>query len=146
MHEPRIASVASRYPEFARVPDEIGLHRVVGNPVHDAAQPIGALCLYGSGDGSFASRSLDHAIQIADLIGFIVASTGEHQKAVAFGRQITEAMRSRAVIEQAKGVIMASTGVDPDAAFDLLRQQSQAENRKVRDLAADLVRRQHACD
>jgi hypothetical protein len=45
------------------------------------------------------------------------------------------------VIEQAKGVLMARGGCRPDEAFDILRRASQRMNIKVRDLAADIVRR-----
>jgi AmiR/NasT family two-component response regulator len=52
---------------------------------------------------------------------------------------LREAMRSRAVIEQAKGVIIGATGCGPDEAFALLRQQSQHLNQKLRDVAQDVV-------
>jgi AmiR/NasT family two-component response regulator len=52
-----------------------------------------------------------------------------------------QAMASRAVIEQAMGVVMARVGCDADAAFQLLVEQSQHENRKLRDVAAELVER-----
>lgn len=53
------------------------------------------------------------------------------------GLQISR--QSRAVIEQAKGVIMASTRCSADAAFALLVAQSQAENRKLHDIAAEIA-------
>ena len=56
--------------------------------------------------------------------------------------QLREAMRSRAVIEQTKGVIMATARCDAEAAFDLMVKQSQHENRKLREIADELVRRQ----
>jgi AmiR/NasT family two-component response regulator len=49
------------------------------------------------------------------------------------------AMEHRAVIEQAKGIIIGTSGCSPDEAFDLLRQQSQHMNRKIRDIAAEIV-------
>jgi len=52
---------------------------------------------------------------------------------------LRSAMESRAAIEQAKGVIIASTGCDEDAAFALLVQESQHTNRKLRDVARELV-------
>lgn len=52
-------------------------------------------------------------------------------------------IESRAVIEQAKGVIMSALGCGPDAAFAVLVAQSQAENRKVRDIAADIAEAQN---
>jgi hypothetical protein len=48
-------------------------------------------------------------------------------------------MRSRATIEQAKGILVGRLGCPPEQAFRLLVAQSQHENRKLRDLAADLV-------
>lgn len=51
-------------------------------------------------------------------------------------------MASRAVIEQAKGVLMAaSPDLSADDAFDLLRRSSQRENAKLRDIAARVVER-----
>jgi AmiR/NasT family two-component response regulator len=49
------------------------------------------------------------------------------------------AMDSRAVIEQAKGVLMAQRHVDADQAFDILREASQRYNRKLRDIAQGIV-------
>lgn len=54
---------------------------------------------------------------------------------------LRDSRASRAVIEQAKGVLMATTGCDADEAFVLLRKQSQHENRRLREIAEELVRR-----
>jgi len=51
-------------------------------------------------------------------------------------------MSSRATIEQAKGVVMATTGCDAEAAFDVLVRQSLHENRKLRETSAELLYRQ----
>ena len=51
------------------------------------------------------------------------------------------ALESRTVIDMAKGILIARVGCDPDRAFELLVAQSQHENRKVRDLAAELLSR-----
>jgi AmiR/NasT family two-component response regulator len=49
------------------------------------------------------------------------------------------AMASRSTIEQAKGIIMATTRCSPDEAFRVLVGQSQHQNRKLREVARDLV-------
>jgi hypothetical protein len=51
------------------------------------------------------------------------------------------ALESRDLIGQAKGVIMVSVGCSTDEAFLLLRQQSQHENRKLVEIAAEVVAR-----
>jgi AmiR/NasT family two-component response regulator len=49
------------------------------------------------------------------------------------------AMETRAVIEQAKGIIVAQQHCTPEQAFELLTRLSQSTHRKLRDCAADLV-------
>ena len=58
--------------------------------------------------------------------------------------QLHKAMESRAAIEQAKGVLMATMRIGPDAAFAVLVAASQRENRKVREIAERLVASQEA--
>src|SRR5918912_3581935 len=53
---------------------------------------------------------------------------------------LLEAVEHRAVIEQAKGMLMLKHRCDADDAFALLLEISGRERRKVRDIAADLVR------
>lgn len=52
---------------------------------------------------------------------------------------LQRALESRDVIGQAKGVIMAALRCSADEAFALLVKQSQAENRKVVDIATDIA-------
>lgn len=53
--------------------------------------------------------------------------------------QLREAMESRAVIEQAKGVLIGRHGCDPDQAFELLAAMSRRQRRKIRQVAAWVV-------
>lgn len=57
--------------------------------------------------------------------------TAYHSLQGAFGR--------RAVIEQAKGILMASRAIDSSSAFDVLRDHSQRNGRKLTDVAAAIV-------
>jgi AmiR/NasT family two-component response regulator len=53
------------------------------------------------------------------------------------------AMENRAVIEQAKGIIMGDRRCSPDEAFQILTKLSQDTNRKLRDVATALVANAH---
>jgi AmiR/NasT family two-component response regulator len=57
--------------------------------------------------------------------------------------ELHAATEHRATIEQAKGIIMSTTQCSPEAAFALLVAQSQAENRKLREITAELTDDQH---
>lgn len=63
---------------------------------------------------------------------------------------LRRALESRDLIGQAKGVIMASMGCSSDEAFQLIVKQSQHENRKATEVAAEIVQRvatrQHRLD
>jgi AmiR/NasT family two-component response regulator len=75
------------------------------------------------------------AARAADAIGAIVEIDGARQVAA----QMEQAMASRAVIEQAKGVIMGRHAIDETQAFEVLRRHSQNRNIKLRTLAAEIV-------
>lgn len=53
--------------------------------------------------------------------------------------QLTEALESREVIAQAKGIIMAKESCDAEEAFAVLRRISQHTHRKLRDVATEIV-------
>ena len=52
---------------------------------------------------------------------------------------IRDALETRDVIGQAKGIIMATMRCSPDEAYVLLKKQSQAENRKLHEVAANIA-------
>jgi AmiR/NasT family two-component response regulator len=54
---------------------------------------------------------------------------------------IREALETRDIIGQAKGVVVVTLGCSPDEAFNLIRQQSQRENRKLVDVAIEIAKR-----
>lgn len=54
---------------------------------------------------------------------------------------IREALETRDLIGQAKGIIMGSMGCSAEEAFVLLKKQSQAENRKLSDIAGEIASR-----
>ena len=64
--------------------------------------------------------------------------SGRHQLAT---EAVAASARNRAVIEQAKGILMGRTGVTADRAYELISQLSQDTNRKVYAVAQDIVDR-----
>lgn len=60
-------------------------------------------------------------------------------KAVQLADQMRQAMETRSVIEQAKGMLIGAHGCSPDEAFQMLSDHSQRTNRKLRDVATAMV-------
>lgn len=69
--------------------------------------------------------------------GFYVEVTESVQSDVT--KAMSRVVESRALIEQAKGVLMVTYGVDADRAFDILRWRSQATQVKLKTVAAEFV-------
>ena len=73
---------------------------------------------------------------------FMPGDTSRHSELDACQQevdQLREALDTRPVIDQAKGMLIARHGCSPEAAFDMLSAASQRENRKLRDVAEAMV-------
>ena len=69
----------------------------------------------------------------------VLANADLYWSARNLADELQEAMRTRAVIEQAKGIILAERGGDADAAFEALVALSQRRHVKLHDVAQELV-------
>jgi GAF domain-containing protein len=109
-------------------------------PLPYQGSAIGALNNYSTKPDAFASpESLRAGTDVAEVIAVAVANADAHAQLFDQARNMRVAMESRAVIEQAKGVLMAQRHVDAEQAFEILRDASQRYNRKLRDIAAGIV-------
>lgn len=126
-----------RWPAFAsRAVEETGVRSMLAFRLFANGDTLGALNLYSKTPSAFNHE--------AEVIGGVLAAHAA--VAMSTTREVDHlrtALESRGVIDQAKGIIMASTGCSPDEAFNILKQQSQALNEKLRDIAAELVERHH---
>jgi GAF domain-containing protein len=134
-----LVAPGGRWPEFARECREEGLRSLLALPLVSGAECVGALNLYSwtphAFEGFDASLVRVAASRCADAV--VAVSTLDGVQRLA--GQLEQAMASRAVIEQAKGVIMALRGLPEHEAFEVLRTTSQARNVKVRDIAHQIV-------
>jgi hypothetical protein len=128
------------YPEFSRQAYRHGIRHALAVGMPTLHGTTGALNIYGTGShGPFDAAARDVA---AGFVGYAAVALGN--AALLAGAldqvaQMKEAMSSRSVIEQAKGVIMTRRHCDAAAAFDILRSTSMRSNRKLRDVAATIV-------
>jgi GAF domain-containing protein len=129
-----------RWPDYSPRVLDTGVRSSLSIPLPYQGTSIGALNNYSTVPEAFANQeSLDAALQVAEAIAVAVVNADAHARLTEQARNMRVAMDSRAVIEQAKGVLMAQRHVDADQAFDILREASQRYNRKLRDIAAGIV-------
>jgi GAF domain-containing protein len=130
----------TRWPDYAAKVQAEGVRSSLSVPLPYQGTSIGALNNYSTEPAAFATpESLAAALEAAETIAVVVSNADAHAQLGEQARNMRLAMDSRAVIEQAKGVLMAQRHIDADAAFDVLREASQRYNRKLRDIAHGIV-------
>ncbi len=89
--------------------------------------------------GTPVRTGAEREASLEDAVSEVLALERSTREAQVAAAQLQEAMRSRAVIEQAKGILMAEHHYDEETAFAELRLLSNVHNVKVREVAAALV-------
>lgn len=128
----------TRWPVFCSVAARKGIRSSLSLPLSVRGAPIGALNLYSEQHDGFAGAE-EVGRLFAGQAGVAIANAEVYRASRSLAEQLQEAMDSRAVIEQAKGVLMAEQGGTAEEAFALLRAASQRENVKLRDIAQRIV-------
>jgi GAF domain-containing protein len=128
-----------RWPAFADAADRAGFGSCLMLPLRTDRRPAGAVSLYGRDRNAFRGASHDLAVLFAAQGGTAVQNAALYQACRQMVDNLHTALGSRAVIEQAKGILHAELGISPEEAFRLLSRRSQATNRKVREMARELV-------
>jgi GAF domain-containing protein len=128
-----------RWPEFTEAATAVGYASSLSLPMAVEGEPVGALNLYGTTTEAFSNTDEQTALLFAEQAGVAALTAERYWKTYNVVQQLEEALRSRDVIGQAKGVLMAQRKITADDAFDLLRRASQHRNVKLRDLADEVA-------
>lgn len=138
----RVDNIANedRWPEYAELVEELGLRAVIGVPLNAFGQTIGVINIYRERPAAWSDADIGAAQILASMGAGYLLNANQLKAQHTLSEQLHAAIDSRDLIGQAKGIIMAQTQIDSDAAFEVLRQRSQNENRKLRDVAEDVVR------
>jgi GAF domain-containing protein len=131
----------NRWPDWTSRAREAGAcsSLSIGLPVQEAV--TGALNIYATKPHAFDEDALAVAQTFASYAEVAMANAYLYNAQTTLAQHMEIAMRSRAVIEQAKGIIMGDRRCSADEAFAILTKLSQDTNRKLRDVAVVLVRR-----
>ncbi|MEU4221383.1 GAF and ANTAR domain-containing protein [Actinoplanes sp. NPDC026623] len=133
------AAEETRWAEWAAYAAAVGVRAAlsVGLPIHDSIS--GALTVYSETPSAFEGESVALAQTLAGYAAVALANAHLYDTTLGLAEHLRKAMEHRAVIEQAKGIIMGERRCTADEAFAILTKISQDSNRKLRDVAAALV-------
>ncbi len=131
----------SRWPRFSsRLAAELSVHSMLAARLCVESSPersLGSLNLYSSRRGAFDDEQRD--------LGLILASVASVAgDAARTQTQLQAAIQTRSVIGEAIGILRVQSNLSSEAAFEVLSRASQRMNIKLRDVAAEIVSRDHS--
>jgi GAF domain-containing protein len=134
-----VGAGGERWPGYRDRVLAAGLRAVIGIPMNAFGRTIGVMNIYRSSPGPWTSDD----VEAAEILTAIGAGYLVHAHDLRAQHELTEhlqqAIASRDLIGQAKGIIMAREDVDGEEAFAILRTTSQRSNRKLREIARLVV-------
>jgi PAS domain S-box-containing protein len=129
----------ARWPELGVRADAEGILSFLSIPLFDGGVARGSLNLYSGSHTGFDAFEADFLLVLCEYVSRGLGDFAAVRGASEQNRQLREAIVSRAPIDQAKGILMAVHQISSDAAFEMLRTQSQHSNVKLREVAAQFV-------
>jgi ANTAR domain len=127
-----------RWPEFGTAALSRGV-RCCCCLVHEFHDMAVVLTLYSVRPHSLDPRQLQLASLLAAFGGLSVANASRFGDAQRTASQLQEAIDARAMVDQAKGILMHAFGCDADQAFERLRHISQTQHVKLTEVARQII-------
>jgi GAF domain-containing protein len=116
-----------------------GVASSLSYPLTVDGEPAGALNLYATKPDAFTTADRDHGEAFSGQVAAALTLLLRQAEHAQLTEQLEQAMSSRTLIDQALGILMGQQRCNAAEAFDLLRKASQHRNRKLRDVATDII-------
>ena len=134
-----LATLEDRWPRFVARALELGFQSAHAVPMRLRGTVIGALNLFGSEPGEMRAADRAAAQALADVATIAILQHRAAVHAHDLNEQLNSALKSRVLIEQAKGMLAAQADLDMDQAFSRLRNHARDHNMLLSYVARDFV-------
>jgi transcriptional regulator with GAF, ATPase, and Fis domain len=131
--------VMKRWPAYAPAVHGAGVRAVFAFPLQVGSARLGVLDLFRTQPGVLSTEEIVQAVTLADLA--VVALLGGAANAPEGSDGLDGAIENRAELFQAQGMVMVQLGVTITEAMVRIRAHAYAENRRLSDVAADIIAR-----
>ena len=140
LHAP---DAATRWPVFTPAALDSGAQAVFALPLQVGAIRVGVLDLYRSRPGGLSPHELADALAFAETAGMLLLDTAADTQpdTADLAWQRDDPTAHQAQVHQATGMILVQLGVSAEAAFARLRAYAYAHDRRLGDVARDVVER-----
>jgi len=136
---PNLAEAPGPWPTFAPVALDEGFRSVHALPMRLRGQVIGALNLFRSETGPLGADDVLAGQALADMATISILQHRAVEESQTLAEQLTIALNSRIVVEQAKGMVVGRTGLDMTEAFSGIRNYARRNNARLVDVAEAII-------
>ncbi|MFQ1000587.1 ANTAR domain-containing protein [Modestobacter sp. SSW1-42] len=130
----------TRWPDYVRRAAAHGNRSSLSVPLRIDDDVSGALNIYAREPDAFTEETRAAAVRFGPYAAVAVGNMRDYQSAQSMAANLQVALESRAVIDQAKGILIERHKLTADQAFQLLTDLSSRTNTKLRTIAEHLVR------
>ena len=129
-----------RWPSFSEAAVSRGVRAVLASPLPYNQDAVGVVAVLSEKRHPWSAEGELALLAFTDLAALLIASMMQGEEQSELAAQLQIARNSRAIIEQAKGVLIGQQGVSARSAYEQLRAQARAERRKLLAISAEVVR------
>ncbi|WP_105031818.1 GAF and ANTAR domain-containing protein [Arthrobacter ruber] len=136
-----ITTMKGQWPAFQRAALDQGFRSVHAIPMRLHGRALGAMGLFGGTSGALSQEDAAIGQALTDVATIALLQERSLRESRIVNDQLQRALNSRITIEQAKGVISHTAGVDMSEAFRRLRNYARSHNQTLHDTAAQVLDR-----
>ncbi|MFF2243865.1 GAF and ANTAR domain-containing protein [Arthrobacter sp. NPDC058130] len=137
-----IASLEGQWPDFQAAALSQGFRSVQAVPMRVHGKTIGAMGLFGRNPGALTREDSAIGQALADVATISILQERTIRESALVNEQLQQALNTRVLIEQAKGVIAYRSRVDMEDAFRRLRSFARSNNQSLRETASQVINRE----
>lgn len=136
---PALVAEEERWPQFSPAARAAGFASVHALPMRLRDTVLGTIGLFGEHEGRLDEEDLALVQALVHVVSVAIVNQKAAADLTTINAQLQHALTSRIVLEQAKGIIAHTGGVDMESAFAVVRRYARDHGRRLSDVATQLV-------
>ena len=129
----------TRWPDFCTAAVARGVRAVLASPLPYNQDAVGVVAVLSQDRHPWSPEGELALLAFTDLAALLIATMMQGVEQIELTAQLQGALDTRAVIEQAKGVLIAQHGIPPRVAYEQLRARARTQRRKLAAVAGEVV-------
>lgn len=129
-----------RWPDFSQAATARRVRAILASPLPFRQDAVGVVAVMSEQTRPWSPEGELALLAFTDLAALLIASMMMGEQQSVLSRQLQEALDSRQIIEQAKGVLIGTQQISAREAFDQLRSQARSQRRKLTAVSSEVVR------